>query len=126
MGAVNMGRGMGFQRRTGVNARRQPGRQFGVGPRRQTQSGLLPPTTSASCRGQPQPQPLLPARLRSSSHALAQQDPVLPANCCSLGIASPGQSCSRTLRVGGGGVPASFFCCSTASAPQPPLLPFGM
>ncbi|KAL4438732.1 hypothetical protein ABPG77_006336 [Micractinium sp. CCAP 211/92] len=29
MGAVNMGRGMGFQRRTGVNARRQPGRQFG-------------------------------------------------------------------------------------------------
>jgi hypothetical protein len=30
MGAFNMGRGAGFQRRTGVNARRQPGRQFGV------------------------------------------------------------------------------------------------
>lgn len=47
MGAVNMGRGMGFQRRTGVNARRQPGRQFGVSPCR---GCALLPAPWASCR----------------------------------------------------------------------------
>lgn len=30
MGAINMGRGAGFQRRTGQRARQMPGRQFGV------------------------------------------------------------------------------------------------
>lgn len=30
LGAVNMGRGVGFQRRTGRRARQMPGRQMGV------------------------------------------------------------------------------------------------